>query len=537
MTSEAEIAPVKDSSSDSVVGRWILPVYILISIASLAPYWLLRYPEIVDFPKHWARFYVECHIAERPVAQMYGLALAVIPNLATDLINLVLCGFIDPKFVLLGSMGVAQIILCLSIALMQQAIWGRMQAFAALIPALGLNLVSAMGYANYQLGMALAFLLFALSLSIGRRSKPQYLLLCNLLGSLIFLSHLFALILSIVFVFFFVAQNWFRQWEWIRRIAAAGVATAAGFALPGLGLIVMEGAGSSSRLDYIDKLRSLAAPFTSLFPPADALIAVAVVVLLFIAWRRRKIVVAAPLRWPLAGLLALCILLPAQISSAIDVDARIALAVFFLFLAGLGLRPGNERMQRGVLATAGAIMLLRLVSMGFEWTRFDRDVDELRGAFSVLQPGSRILTVFADGARWNCGSIARSSLPYWHLASLAMIDRQAFSALSSTGEGMQPIFLGAAYEEVAAGTDATPLAASAAVQAATMSPHDASPAAQALRGSLEAQGKSPYFLGWPAKFDWVVYFHFGCAADFAPPVLEKARAGSFFTIFAVRHRG
>src|SRR5690349_12807656 len=50
-----------------------LAVYVLFSLASLLPYCFFKYPEIVDFPEHWARFYVECHISERPLANIYEL--------------------------------------------------------------------------------------------------------------------------------------------------------------------------------------------------------------------------------------------------------------------------------------------------------------------------------------------------------------------------------------------------------------------------------------------------------------------------------
>jgi hypothetical protein len=542
VSARIEHAPPLGSAPGSSEGRWILGVYILISIASLIPYGVFQYPEIVDFPEHWARFYVECHISERPVAEMYELALAVIPNLATDLLNLGLCGVVDPRFVLLGSMVAAQAILYLAIVVVQRALWGRIHAFAALIPALGFNLVTFMGYANYLLGMALSFLLFALALRVGHRSKPRFILLCNLLGSLIFLSHIFALLLSIAFVFFFTAQNWFGHRGWLRRLAASAGATAAGFMLPSLGLLVMNSPGSSPRLDYLHKGRSIAAPFLGGFAPADALISVAVVVLLVVALRRRQIKIATVMRWPLAGLAALTLVLPNQISDAVDVDARIALAVFILLLASMAVPPGGRRMERGILAMAGAILLLRLASIGFEWTRFDRDVTELRSALSDLQPGSKLLTVFADGnsgntsrgaktTRWSCGSVPHLTIPYWHLASLATIDRQAFSALGFAGRGMQPIALRPGYAYVELG--GSPLPSSVALL--TMGTGLSSAEADAIRGTIDPDALAPYFIGWPAKFDTVIFFHFRCPTDFSPAILEEIRSGSFFTIYAVRH--
>jgi hypothetical protein len=492
----------------------VIALYLVLCALSVVPFIAVANPPIVDFANHAARLNLACHQADPVVAAMYEYRLGIIPDLAIDLANLPACGLMESTTVLKMVTAVSLLAIYLSAWLIQRKLFGRANAFLLLLPAIAFNLVTTTGYINFLAGVAVVS--FMVALAIGReRDFKALLLLCNVGGLLVFFCHLFALAVAMVFFLGLMFRN---AGITLRGFAIAGLRTLALFALPLILLVLVPRDGHPMFLTYHGKLRVLIAPF--LAQHANIGLFGLLLILPLYQLLKKGIVEFHPLfRIPIAALGLYILIVPSEIKTAVDVDSRTFVALAYLGLAAL--RPVEREREVtlaiGVLASAAAaFQIWAAIAI---WQPFSRQIQQFRGAVSILPPEAKVLAVGEEDGP----ELIAFPGAYSHIGSYATIDRRIFNPLEFTGVGMQPLSVTAPFVPYHT-SSGDPFSTEAANRLATPTP------------SLEQKARelrADFALRWPQRFDYVVYYHFGRPKNFYPGVLREVRAGSFFSIFKI----
>lgn len=513
----AAIAEPMDGHQEDVapnarsLAEWL---YLPFCVLSLLPFLLIEQPPITDFANHVARLWIACNAADPAVAAMYDYRLGIIPNLALDLVNVPLCGVVEPDAVVRGVTAAALSLVYLSGWLIQRKLFGRPNVFLLGLPALAFNVVTTMGYVNYLAGVGFACLLIAMT--VGDRQRPVRLLtLGNIGGVLIFFCHIFALVGAILFFFGrFLGQGR----PTVGAILQAGFRTGLMFAAPLLLIPLVASEGAGLDFSYESKPRLLAAPFMT----QHGGLSVNGLLLLFpLFWfmAKGRLALHPSFRMPLSGLGLFVLLAPSALQNAVDVDARSAVLLVYLFLAGLHfVRPWSV-MERGTALVAGLVVGLNLLLASTIWVRFDQRVAELRQATGDLPPRVPLLSVITEVRQ----PPVALPMAYSHLASYATLDRRIYNPLEFTGVGMQPMSVRPALLDVD-----TPAYAPLTVELTGLMRQPEPGFAERAR-----RANAGFGLRWPERFDYVLFYHFGGRPNFAPQLLTEVRRGSFFSILKV----
>jgi hypothetical protein len=490
-------------------------LYVVFCAISVLPFLVVDHPPIVDFANHAARLWIACHQTDPAVAAMYDYRLGIIPNLAVDILNLPLCGIASPTAVLKLLTVSSLVLIYISAAMIQRKMFGRLNAFILAVPAVSLNLITTMGYINYLAGVALVIALVAITLNNNRRFLDKV-IICNVFGIVIFFCHIFALSLAIVLFFGFNLSSAERSF---RGIVRSALKTAALFAIPLCLIPLVAQGGEALNISYEGKLRVL--PAMTLTQHAGLGI-YGLLPLLGVGWFRTigRVELSSQLRFPLGALAIYVATVPSELQGAVDIDSRSMVALGYLFFAGLRPLKAERRVTKVVGAIAACMTAISLTLSGKVWSDFDRQVVELRSAFEVLPPRAAVFSV--NNAQGHERVV--QPMAYSHLTSYATIDRRIFNPLEFSGIGMQPLQPTAAYQSIDTAA-ASPISASLARVLYNPS-HELSQ--RALRMNLG------YLLRWPEKFDYVVYYHFGTAPNFAPERLTLIAQGSYFSILRIR---
>ena len=493
----------------------ILGAYVALCALSLLPFILIEHPPIVDFANHAARLSLACNPGDPAVHAMYRYNLGLIPNLAADLINWPLCGVAGPMAVLKATIAASLALVYLSGWLIQRKLFGEANAFLLLLPAFAINIVTSMGYINFLAGAAVACLMVALVVARQRRFG-ELLAIGNVGGLILFFSHIFALALGAVLFLGFMLRDAPRN---ARGFGAAGLKTAAIFALPLMLIPFVPSANEAFRVDYIGKGRAVAALFMTQHAN-PSIFGMLLFIPLYLVMRKNWVRVERTMWWPLGTLAAYVALVPSGLQEAIDIDARTMVVLAWLFFASLEIVDRRREITAIVAGSASALVAYSLLMATLVWQPFSNQVTEFRKVDHVLPAKALVFSV----APKDPDNTLAGSLAYGHITSYATLDRRIFNPMDFTGVGMQPL-------------SATP--AFAPYDAPDAMPFDPVTAAKLADPTPEFEKKIRLYKAqfaehWPERFDYVIYFHFGKAPNFDPARLEIVELGSYFSILKIK---
>jgi hypothetical protein len=497
----------------SLPSGWLQWAVVALTIMAAAPFLICPNPPIADMPNHVARLFLECHREDPILASLYQVRPALIPNISMDLANIALCGLVSPSMVFKGILAASIVTMAIAGAVIQNKAFGAASVGLLVVPATALNLVTFMGYVNFLSGIAVLFVMIALI--IGRMENSRRLwLVCGIGSVLLFLCHIFALALGMVFVFGMKIANR-RSFKEILRCGASTVLLFS----PALALFVAaEKPVGHSTVEVGDKLFAMVVPFLSgaggLSQSITILVMVIALVGAFIARRRlanNELYCAAMLG------VAFGLALPFRIGDAVDIGTRTLAAAIPLFALAIPPRPRSP--GTAIIAASCCVLLaFHLQTQATVWPRFSRQVVEFRRALVAIPPKSKILTVW--GGADDAPQALIGEAAYSHLAGYGIVDRGAFYPLEFMGRGMQPLSVNPQLETI------TPRAARPlAVESARSLEHWAG-----APNATMVESKVDYGVKWPEQFDRVVYFHFGDPPNFDATHLRLAHEGSYFSI-------
>jgi hypothetical protein len=357
----------------------------------LVPIWIVKYPGMVDYPKHLARCYILAHYHDNPVFQQrYVLDRSPLPNLAIDLI-------VTPLLRILPLLVAGKVFLWLAAALyvfgcsaVGRAATGKPNWLALVCALAFYNSALLYGFVNYVFGVGVFLCAFAFWLRVRDAMTPLRFLFCCLLSIAAFLAHLSSVVILGAACVTIALIDFFRDRK-VRKL----IVKLAWLASP---LLLMVGflkrnpvVGTAYWGSPMEKLIALLAPVRSYDATLDAGL---ICVLLLCAWAMLKGSKVHSIAVASLVLFALFLITPDYLSSGSAVDARYVVPAYLLLI--LSIEPRWGRWQKAALVVALAAMLIRTGSITANWLTISRRSEQVLEMGKVMPDGARIYAMSFD---------------------------------------------------------------------------------------------------------------------------------------------
>ncbi len=535
-------------------GRLLSAVFAGLLLVALVPIFSVEILPLVDYPNHIARMRILSDYSRSPGLQaIYRIDWALMPNLAMDLIVPQMARFLG--VLLAGQIFVAMTLAMIAAGtlLLHRTLFERASLWPLTIFLFLYNDILSLGFLNYLFGVGGALILFALWVRCERWPLWTRLTVFPLCTFLLIISHLGALA---VYGLMVVCYEFWRLSGLPPRRLAGAVHNRALACQPDpdmpdtFGLTAFFLRGAVAGLQFIPplvllllasppplaeghfgyllhtKAMALQAPFVFFRQPFDGFLALAVLVTLFVLWRRRWITIAPAAVFPLVGLLLAVIAMPSWLMGNWGNDFRLMLPLVCLLIAGTDLKVPVPRFGLA-LVMAAAIFSVRITTLTVTWLDYDRLFDELRAAAGSLESGSRVLPAIDN---WNkVGQLAPTAYPrtFYNSPALLALQRDIYLPTLFTAAGRQPLSVAPAYAETNV-PHALPLRLERLRLAANPD------SAEELYRTRLIGDYSYKWADWPHKFDYLLMLNFDAPSNPLPEILTPRHQGTFFTIYAVR---
>ena len=405
----------------------------LIAILLLLPVWIVRYPPLVDYPNHLARYYILAHLQDPNLhlSQFYASRWQASPYVAVDVLAVFLQKLLPIDIVgrLILSISLLSVPLACYVFLREIDHDSRYLAAWALVISYGPIFLG--GGVNDILATALCFWLVALCLKY--LAKPDWKLWLGLLilATLLYFTHLFGFAMGAMIVFTYCVLT--RQT--VRRLFAA-----TSIFVPGVVIYLLAFfRGTSYSLNeahptyryhvgIVDKLISLSNPFRGYGPKSTTLVLIALISCLIVAvWRNRDFRLNHVWLRVTVAMFVVYLLLPSGFHL---LEWRILPILFILSLSVAKVGPRAR--------VLGAIGLFVFVVRSFDVDRtFISRQHELEGwhhSFEAIKPYSRIFPM----AREEAEVYQRDYMHFW---AYGVIERGWFSPNMFHSIGIHPLAL------------------------------------------------------------------------------------------------
>jgi len=487
-------------------------LWLAVLAATLAPLLAADLPPGADILNHVARGHVLARLTgDADLQRFYTSDWSVIPNMANDLLMLGLLKLMTPYQAGRVIVGLAIVTLFAGVALLRHQVTGRVGLLPLATALFAYNAAIAIGLVNFTLGAGLAVLGVAAWLATGRWAWPARLLAAGVIAVGLFFVHLMALG-AYGLILGLMRLDAFRRDP---RLEPADMALVGQFLVPVVlwfqvpapshGTLTTFG-GAWSRLDAV------ASP-VMFFNDFD--LAAAAVLLILLVWglARRYLVLAPVLVAPVIGLALVSLAMPAELFGIWLTHVRFPLLAALLVLAGLEVRLDDRRLTILLTVTLALVGGLRLDKVHDRMQRCDSQGRAFMQALDVVPRGARLLPVIEPAA--ETGDCLFSG--YWHMPSLAVIERSVFFPLMFVH--LQPLDIRQPYRHLIQekARPATPM----------MLAGQADP-------MVEAAWNAAIVDKWRREFDVVAWLHPGVAASPPPEGLRRIGGGDFFTLYEVR---
>jgi hypothetical protein len=498
--------------------RGVAAVYALLAVSVLVPVLSVRVPCLGDTLNHMARIHILTSIDGSPALQRYyERNWRLVPYYGMDVPVALLS-----RVVGIYAAGRLFVALCvvmpvLAAASLQYAVRrsvGLVPAFAFLV---SYNYLLARGFLAYLFSAGLAVMLFAAW--VGTQPWPRWRrsALFAAAALLLYFCHVFAFVAYGILLGGYELGRAARPRGRPIAAALADLAAAAAQALPVFATVLLLRADGTFGTVNVTRYGSVAAKLGAMlsplfFPGNPAVIAACVLLPLAgaaaaLLTRRVRL---APGMWPASAfvsLVAICV--PSVLFNLWGADFRVPLIAAIL-LVGVVVPAANLRRGVPFVALGGlaALVLARSADALVTLRALDAQAAQVRQVLAKLPVGARLLVVDADDA---APLRVAPAVVTGHLGMLAVIDRDAFVPFLFTGATpveTRPSMHGSASPNAAAITLAQ------LQDGFTRTDPASGPPPFGYGGTM-------YWLGWPQKFDSVLFTHFGAATESLPPVLRR----------------
>ncbi len=233
----------------------------------------------------------------------------------------------------------------------------------------------------------------------------------------------------------------------------------------------------------------------------------------------------------LAAMLAAAAAMPNWLSGSWGADFRLPAILPFLLIAAIGV----ERTYRRAAIATGAVALLlfglRLWAVIGVWHDGAARIAEFRRADAAIPLGARLFPVFSPMPD-RTGRLPgvptwlarRQELSLAHLDAYAAIDRAAF---------IPDMFIAWMTIDAAPQNAGLHQIAAPPVDPALLAMSADPKIAATLPAGPDMFGETPFWLGWPHRFDYVLWIDYGSVPERIPPMLRPVAQGSYFHLYRV----
>lgn len=516
---------------------WTLAVYLTAIMIAAFPVLATEIPGLVDYLNHLARIHILANLGHSPELQgIYSIGWPPPPNVLGDL---VLLAFNQVFGIYLA--GRLYLLLCFALIIAGLLLLTKtLQARIGYWPLAGFLLLYNAnldyGFLNYLLSLGLLLIAFALWLRSRQLTLRRRLVLLSCTSLIIFYAHLFGLATLIFLIAFYeigAAVRDCRERGWTGRHLILRQWLGFGLALtPVLVLLVFSQnpAGEGGRIvhgGWAHKILVLLSPVGMGLDWLDPLTLACLLIPLIILVIKGRLI--ASMRPVLAGVLLAAIVMPHSLGGdSWFVDFRIPILLLLLTLAAIDSEPSGLGQRIILVLTLLGLITVRSLFIQEKWSLNQARIQELMAIAPNIDKGSSLLTVRKE-------PISPLSQPNlieqlkttdsdrydWHLATLFIIEREAFTPTIFTGMNLLRLQEKYTGLKISAGKPITPKI--------FMDPQ------WLTTTKINYQGKTidAYWGRWPEHFDYVLLLNDRWERNPYPRLLKQIHQGSFFQLYRI----
>lgn len=522
--------PMSRPAADRSSWPLLLAAHAVLLTAVLVPLFSVETPPLADYPNHLARMHIMSAIERVSwLDSIYAVEWKALPNLAMDLLVPPLAGLLGADLACRLFLAACFALLAAGTALLHWSLYRRASAWPLVVYLFFYNHIVALGFLNFIFGTGLMLLCFALWIASKRWALWPRSALFGLLSTVLLFAHFGAFAaygLCVLAYELGLALRGGGASLYRRGLALAGKGLQFAAPLTLLVLLSPSPPGDLSlRYDLWSKVRGLLSPV--LFHQRSdevVLFALLLAILLFLH-ARRWLAFHGDLLFPVVALALALLAVPTWLMDNWGNDLRIGLPLAAIFVAALSIRLP----RRAGLALGAVFLVLlgyRVTVMTDDWRRYDALYAEFRLASAVFEPGSSVLPAADNAENVTAFAPAPTSLPFFNVYALSLLERPVFLPTLFTAEGRQILSVKPPYRDWDV-PHSRPLYP--AMLERTVDPTSA----PALRRERSLSEHFHVFAGWPRHFDYVVMLDFGRPRNPLPDLLRVRHRGSFFTIYEV----
>lgn len=503
-------------------------VYFVLAAVVAVPVAWMQVPALGDTLNHLARIHILTSLGQSPALQRFYqnelrpvpyLGMDVPVSLLTHLLGIYPAGRVFVTVCVLMPVAAA--------ATLHYALYRRVSLVPVLAFLLAYNYAFARGFLGYLFVACLGVMLFAGWVASDGWPRWRRAAVFAPAALAIYLGHAFAFVAYGLLVAGWelgrAARGRFRP----AGAVAADLAAAAAQAVPALIVAYLGRAQASFGTGPHEVFGGFAVKIGMLLSPmffpghgwVVGVFAVLPVILAGLAVQARL----APGLWPaLASLAVVACCVPHVLFNVVFADFRLPLVAAIVLVGAVAPRPGMGLARRWLIVTAAAALVMLRSADAFSLIRrTEAEVEQLRRVVAALPPGQRLLVVSDTPA--DLGDGAPPDYVIANLPLVATIDRDAFVPYLYTGTTLvevRPAFDSASSPNVSSITPAQ-------LQdgLAESDPADGPPP--------YGYGGRKYWLGWPAKFDYVLLFHPGCGVATPPGPLRLLASNDEASLYQI----
>jgi len=510
---------------------WFLwPAAILSLVAAVVPVWMVEIPALGDYVNHITRMYALAYLDQDiPLQEFYEIRWAIVPNLVMDIV-------VPPLAVLVGLHTACKLFVTASYLLLvsgsfalYRAVWGRLE-LGPLAAGLFLYTMSTyMGLFNYLFGLGLALWGIAFWIGLAERSAWVRGLVSLVFVLVLFVSHLFALGLYGLTLLASEAWRLLATGDW--RRPGRAVPDLLAFALPFLIvpplLLMSPSSGYADEVLWVGTAKLMG--FDWLFGAyADAVGYVTGAAfgigVLWGLW-------SGALRIHPVGALTVALglivyaAMPLVLFGSWFADSRLPIAIMLVALGFARWDLATGAMRGAFVAVVLALSLLRSADAGVALAKVDPLLEEIRQSMALIEPGSAVLSTYADDSLRK--SIFRPAqytddralaFGLHHTPVLALMDRSSMVPIAFTHPGKQILLLKPDHADLEGSFTYMPRI---------------SYVADAVRSPTARNNH--YWTNWPKRYQYVyVLFTQPGQANPVPEHLTLAQEGRHFQLYRVK---
>lgn len=532
----ANTGPATEPTTRFTQPLMLAGVYALCAVAIVWPLVLVDVPALVDYPNHLARMHIIGNYDASPALQRnYTIDWSVVPNLAMDLIVPLLA----PVF---GLQLAGKIFLALTVCLpvagvmaLRHVVHGHIGIWPVAAILFVYNYAWIWGLLNYLFGLGLSLLAFAGWIASAKLARPLRLGLFTAAAVVLFFCHFFAFAVYGLLVLGFETWLYWAQTQHAKQEHATSprlnfLWSMGQFAAPALLLLLVptwDGVKVTAYGSLGHKIVAAASPLLSYFTVQDVIALLLVASLTLWLFLSRRLTITPMLRWPIALLLMVAVLMPHSVQSNWLTDIRLPPVLALILVAAATWKAPSQRWIVACVFVVALAWVGRTVEIVNTWRAFDLQYAEFREVAKAIPRGARVLTV-QSAAPDDSPAVARPNFmsPYYHMVSLAVIERDVFTPTQFTNRAAQPVQAAPQVKDIDA-PFARPITPE--MLAAGIDPERSSE----MLAMAKSRNTPAFWKDWPKTFEYVVFVNWGRHTNPAPRHLRSVARGSFFEILEI----